>query len=156
MTDARVLAALMASSAFALALALWVQYGFGYPPCSLCERARLPHLALLIAGALALWWRRPRLGLVAALVAFLAVITISLTHVGVEAGWVAVPGGCEAQPTGSELGDLRSALMAQTQPSCAQPGPKLAGLSMAAWHALAGLALAAVAATALSRAAARS
>ena len=145
-----VLAALVAASAVALALAFWVQYGLGYPPCSLCLRARLPHYALIAAGGLALWFDRPRAGLTAALAALFAAVVISFNHAGVEAGWLEMPGGCVAQPASGELGELRSALMAQTRPSCAQPGPTFAGLSMAAWHAVTALGLAVVAALALT------
>ncbi|NBB71493.1 MAG: disulfide bond formation protein B [Alphaproteobacteria bacterium] len=149
--DRVVLAGLLAISLGALALAFWVQYGLGYPPCSLCLRARLPHYALLLAGGLGLGFARPRAGLAAALVALFAAFAISLVHVGVEGGWVALPGGCVAAPGGAGLDDLRTALMAQTRPSCDQPGPEFGGLSMATWHALVALALAVVAATALSR-----
>ncbi|MFP4125077.1 MAG: disulfide bond formation protein B [Alphaproteobacteria bacterium] len=146
-----VLAALVTTSAAALALAFWVQHGLGYPPCSLCLRARLPHYVVIAAGALALWFDRPRAGLTLALAALFAAITISLTHVGVEAGWLPLPGGCVAEPGGAGLDERRSALLAQTQPSCDQPGPSVFGLSMAAWHALVVLALALAAALALSR-----
>jgi len=149
--DRVVLAGLVAASLVALALAFWVQYGLGYPPCSLCLRARLPHYALLVAGGLGLWFARPRAGLAAALVALFAAFVISLVHVGVEGGWVALPGGCVAEPTGAGLDDLRAALMAQTRPSCDQPGPEFGGLSMATWHALTAMALALAAANALSR-----
>ncbi len=152
MTSARlVLAALVAASAVALGLAFWVQYGLGYPPCSLCLRARLPHYALIVGGGLALWFDRPRAGLALASAALFAAITISLTHVGVEAGWLPLPGGCVAQPSGGGLDDLRASLLAQTRPSCDQPGPSVFGLSMAVWHALGAMALAVLAALALSR-----
>jgi disulfide bond formation protein DsbB len=147
----RVLAALVAASALALGVAFWVQYGLGYPPCSLCLRARLPHYALIAAGGTALWFDRPLAGLTLALAALVAAFTISLTHVGVEAGWLELPGGCVAQPGGSDLDELRSSLLAQTRPSCDQPGPTLFGLSMAAWHALGALVLALGAAVALTR-----
>lgn len=150
-----VLAALVTASAAALALALWVQHGLGYPPCSLCLRARLPHYAVMATGTLALWLDRPRAGLTLALTALFAAITISLTHVGVEAGWLPLPGGCVAEPGAGGLADRRTALLAQTRPSCDQPGPSVFGLSMAAWHALVALALALAAAVALSRPARR-
>jgi len=146
-----VLAALVAASLGALGLAFWVQYGLGYPPCSLCLRARLPHYAIILTGGLALWFAQPRAGLAAALAALFAAFVISLVHVGVEAGWAALPGGCVAEPASARLDDLRTALMAQTRPSCDQPAPAFGGLSMPTWHALATLALAFAAATALSR-----
>ncbi len=146
-----VLALLMTASAVALALAFWVQHGLGYPPCSLCLRARLPHYALLAGGGLALWLGRPRAGIAVALVALFVAVVVSLTHVGVEAGWLPLPGGCVAQPGGGGLDDLRASLMAQTRPSCDQPGPDFLAVSMAAWHALTAMTLALVAAIALSR-----
>ena len=156
MLSARLLlAALVVASTAALALAFWVQYGLGYPPCSLCLRARLPHYAVIAAGALALWLDRPRVGLGLAVAALFAAITISLTHVGVEAGWLPLPGGCVAQPGSSGLDELRTALMAQTRPGCDQPGPSVLGLSMAGWHALGAMALALVGAHGLSRPARR-
>ncbi len=151
MTERSVLALLIAASAAALALAFVVQYGLGYPPCSLCERARLPHYALVLTGGLALGLGRPRLGLFAALAALLAAVAISLTHVGVEAGWLPPLAGCEADPSATSIDELRASLLAQTRPSCAQPGPTVLGFSMAAWHAVAAIALAVTAALGLSR-----
>ena len=151
MADRNVLAALVGASLAALALAWYVQLVLGYPPCSLCLRARWPHYVLVAGGVLALYRGRPRAGLWLALATFFAALAISLTHVGVEAGWLPLPGGCVAQPGGGELDDLRSALMAQTRPSCDQPGPDFAGVSMPKWHALAALALALTAGAALSR-----
>lgn len=150
MPERLVLAGLVTASLGALALAFWVQYGLGYPPCSLCVQARLPHYALVVGGGLALWFARPKLGLALALVLLLAAFAISLRHVGVEAGWLPVPDGCVATTDGGDLEDLRSSLMAQTRPSCDQPGPAVLGLTMAGWHAATALALALAAALALS------
>jgi disulfide bond formation protein DsbB len=151
MSQRAALIGLLAASFAALALAYWVQYGLGYPPCNLCVRARLPHYALLAGGLAALWLARPGWGLWLALGAFLAAFAISLGHVGVETGWLPLPGGCQAQAVGGGLDDLRTALMAQTQPSCDQPGPRLLGISMPTWHAAAALILALGAALALTR-----
>jgi disulfide bond formation protein DsbB len=145
-----VLGGLAAASLGALTLAFWVQYGLGYPPCSLCLQARLPHYALIVLGGLALRFDRPAAGLVAAMALLLVAFTISLTHVGVEAGRLPLPEGCVARPTGPGLEELRASLMQQTRPSCAQSGPAVLGLTMAAWHALTALALALAAALALS------
>lgn len=150
MAERYVLAALIAASVVALALAWYVQLVLGHPPCSLCLRARWPHYVLVAGGGLALCAGRSRLGLWLALAALFAALVISLTHVGVEAGWLPLPGGCVAQPTGGGLDDLRASLMAQTRPSCDQPGPSFFGVSMPQWHALATLALALAAASMLS------
>jgi len=146
-----VLAALIGASLVALALAWYVELVLGYPPCSLCLRARWPHYLLVAGGALALYLGRPRPGLWLALAAFFAALVISLTHVGVEAGWLPLPGGCVAQPTGDGLDDLRASLMTQTRPGCDQPGPAVLGISMPRWHAVASLGLAVATGAVLSR-----
>jgi disulfide bond formation protein DsbB len=150
MAERYVLAALIGTSLAALALAWYVQLVLGHPPCSLCLRARWPHYVLVTGGALALYAGRPRLGLWLAVGALFAALAISLTHIGVEAGWLALPGGCVAQPGGDGLDDLRTALLAQTRPSCDQPSPDVFGVSMPQWHALATLTLALAAAWTLS------
>ncbi len=150
------LAGLTAASLAALTLAHFVQYGLGYPPCALCLQARLPHWAVLLIGPLGLYLGRPRLALWLVLAALVAAFAISLAHVGVEAGWLPLPGGCAVSPfEPTTQGDLRTALLARTQPSCDQPGPAWLGVSMASWHAAAALLLAALAAVTLSRAGAR-
>jgi disulfide bond formation protein DsbB len=155
MGERGVVLGLTAASAAALALALTVQHGFGYPPCSLCVQARLPHWIILGIGPLALYCRRYRLGLGLIVMALVVAFTISLRHVGVEAGWLPLPNSCAIDPLASPTGDLRSALMAQTQPSCDQPGPAFLGASMAAWHAGVALSLAFIGALTLSRGRAR-
>lgn len=155
MAERSVLALLIAASGAALTLALFVQHGLGYAPCSLCELARLPHLAVLVLGGLALWRGWTRAGLVAASLALVAAFAISLQHVGVEHGWLAVPDSCVVPNVANDLSSLRNALMAQTQPGCDQPGPRFFGLSMAQWHLLATLSLGAIATSALIRPASR-
>lgn len=153
MSERGVLLVLMAASIGALAVAHVVQYGLGYPPCALCVQARLPHWAIVSIGLLSLYVGRARLGLWLVLAALVAAFAISLGHVGVEAGWRPLPGGCAVDPfEPAPGGTLRSALLAQTQPSCDQPGPTSLGVSMASWHAAAALLLAGLAAITLSRA----
>ncbi len=151
----RTLAALMAASAAALALALFVQHGLGYAPCSLCELARLPHLVVVVLGALALWFRWTRAGLTVAILAYATAFTISLEHVGVEHGWLPLPDACAVPETFTDRAGLAEALMAQTAPTCDQPGPRWFGVSMAQWHLLGALVLSLIAAVALSRPARR-
>lgn len=145
-----VLAALVAASLAALAVAYAVQYGLGYPPCALCETARWPHYAVIALGGLCLYLGATRAGLAAVMLALVVAFAVSLRHVGVEAGWLTLPSGCTVDPTATPAGDLRRTLMAQTQPSCDQPGPMLLGVSMPMWHAAAALVLAAGAALALT------
>jgi disulfide bond formation protein DsbB len=144
------LALLIAASLGALGVAFTVQYGLGYAPCSLCVLARWPHVAVVVLGGGALATGRPRTGLVLAIAALLAAFAISLRHVGVEAGWLALPDACRVPDVGGGLDQLRGAMLAQTRPGCDIAGPSLLGLTMAAWHALASVALALFAAAAIT------
>ena len=151
MVDRWLLTLLVLGSLGALALALFVQYGLGYAPCSLCIQARYPHVAIVVlgGGALALRWHR--LGLTAVSLALVAAFAISLRHVGVEAGWLALPEACRVPDVTGGIDALRQAMLAQVQPGCDVEGPSVFGLSMAGWHVLASLVLALTAALALSR-----
>ncbi|TVQ29686.1 MAG: disulfide bond formation protein B [Geminicoccaceae bacterium] len=151
MIDRLALGGFLVASAGALVLALYVQYMMGYAPCSLCLHARVPHVVLLVAvaGTLVLGW--PRLGLALTALLMLAVFAISLRHLGVEAGWLALPEACRVPDITGDFDRLRQAMLAQTQPACDVEGPVVLGLSMAGWHALYGLGGALVAALLLSR-----
>ncbi len=151
MVDRSLLGLMVAASAVALGLAFYVQYGLGYAPCSLCLQARLPHLVVLVLGGAALAIRWHRLGLAVVALAMVAAFAISLRHVGVEAGWLALPDACRVPDVASGIDALRQAMLAQVRPGCDVEGPSVFGLTMAGWHVLAALVLAMLAALALSR-----
>ena len=145
------LAGAIAASAGALGSALFVQHVLGYAPCSLCLLARWPHLAVILLGGAALALGRPRTGLVVVVAAMLVAFAVSMRHAGVETGWLPLPESCRTGAVGGGLDTLRATMLGQTQPACDLAGPSLLGLSMARWHAVAALVLAAAAARALSR-----
>lgn len=141
------LAMVLTVSLGALAVALVGQFGFGLRPCILCLYARIPYLAAAIIAAvgllppLAARQRRRLLGLAG--LAFAAGALLALYHVGIEERWwtSAVP-GCTGTPVGAmSPADLRAGILAP-QRACDEVDFRLAGLSLAAWNALASAGLA--------------
>lgn len=141
--------------ALAAAIALTTAFAFehlgGYAPCSLCVYERWPWaLALLAALAGKLLDRLAPALLIAALL-LLGNAGLSAYHVGVEAGWFALPATCTAGGGATTLEELRAQLQA-ARPTCDRVALRVLGLSLAAWNGIAAAAVAALAALALVRA----
>lgn len=135
-------------AAVLIATALVIQYGFGYPPCELCQWQRYPYYALVALTPVLLLAREGRGAsarlcdafLLAAAIAFLASGAIGVYHTGVEHHWWAGPSQCTGAlvlPDDPEA--ALKALMAKPVVRCDQPGLRILGLSMAAWNALVGI-----------------
>lgn len=146
------LAAIAAVAALALLTAFGLEHLGGYAPCSLCILERWPWALALAAGVMGLVAGRPRPALLAVAVLLAGNAMLSLYHVGVEAGWFAVPGTCAAGGGATTIEELRAQLQA-ARPTCDRVALKVMGVSLAGWN---GAASAATAAFALWAALARS
>lgn len=129
-------------SVVALASALVGQYVFGLHPCDLCIYQRIPYTLITVMGfAGAFFAEKPKayyilLTLCAAL--FLVDAGIATYHTGVEYGVFAGPTACSNADEGEQtLEEMRAAIMNAPLVTCAQAMAYFAGLSMAAWNALA-------------------
>ena len=124
-----------AVSAAALGLALIAQYGFRLAPCELCTTQRLPYLAILVLGLLALMpavppsARRQVVLLCGALFALNA--GVACYHAGVEYGWWQGPTACTGGIGNVSLSDVMAALNRPGTVSCAEPALFVLGVSMA-------------------------
>jgi disulfide bond formation protein DsbB len=122
-------------SVVALAVALTMQYGFGFKPCTFCLYIRYPYVILLIMNSLWLLWGFPlksQLVLNALIVGSNFVLSVAL--VLIEKGIIHMR--CRAvqysgQESASEL--LRTLTNHQ---SCAKVTVSFWGWSMAMWHSL--------------------
>lgn len=128
--------------------ALGFEHLGGYAPCPLCLMQRYAYYAgiPLLFVAMALVAEMPRLAafiFLAVALAFLANAGLGVYHAGVEWKFWPGPDTCgtaQALPTSST--DLLSGLAQAHVVRCDAPAWTLAGLSMAAWNAIASLAIA--------------
>lgn len=138
------------AAAAALGTAFALEYLGGLAPCSLCILERWPWALALVAGLAGLALRRPRPALVMAALLLGGNAILSLYHVGVEAGWFALPSTCAAGGAASTIEELRAQLAA-ARPTCDRVALRVLGLSLAAWNGLATATVAALAAAAAAR-----
>lgn len=129
----------------------WVfQYGFDYPPCTMCYWQRHAHKAVLGVAAVALALQlggKPMPKLFGALLAlaFLGSVGTAFWHVLVEFKVLEGPQVCAATGGGDlsafdpndPLGGLDKKIKG---PSCSEPLWHFLGLSMAAWNGIISLA----------------
>lgn len=138
------------AAAIALATAFALEHLGGYAPCSLCILERWPWAFALVAALAGLAFGRLRPALWLAGLALAGNAVLSAYHVGVEAGWFALPGTCAAGGDASSIEELRAQLLA-ARPTCDRVALSLFGLSLAAWNGLAAAATAAAALIAVRR-----
>jgi disulfide bond formation protein DsbB len=137
----RLLAAILAVSLGALAMAYAGQYLFGLEPCVLCLFQRVPWaMAALIAAVGIVGWvghsRHLPIALCAAV--FAAGGTLAFYHVGVEQHWWGSIAGCGGGPvTGFTLDDLRPEALATEPKPCDRLDWRLFGLSLAGYNTIA-------------------
>lgn len=134
-----------AASADLLLIALAFEHIGGLLPCSLCIAQRMPHIVIILLGVLGFALNQPRQHLLIGGGLALAIAGIALYHMGVEWQWWAGPSGCSAELAGDDLSSLTDALLALPVVKCDEIAWSFAGLSMAGWHFVACLALAAFA-----------
>ncbi len=139
------------AAAIALATAFALEHLGGYAPCSLCLYERWPWALALIAALGGQLIGRPRPALLIAGLLLLGNAGLSAYHVGVEAGWFALPGTCTAGGAVTTLEELRAQLEA-ARPTCDRVALSVFGLSLAAWNGIAAAGIAVLAVLTLVRA----
>lgn len=133
-----------ACAAAVLATALYAEWGLGLRPCALCHWQRIPWIAALAFGLLALPARPARPAfLFGALLAVAVTGALGLYHLGVEQGaWRSFLSACSAEGTLSRsVDDLFQALGQPAPARCDVAAPWWFGWSMALWNALAAAAV---------------
>jgi disulfide bond formation protein DsbB len=142
----RILLAGLGSAALLIA-AFGFQYLGGLAPCPLCIWQRWPHAAAVVVAlaGVSLFWRRHRAVAVLGGLVMLSSAGLGLYHAGIEQGWWPGPAGCAVpDPSGVSAEELLSRIMETPMVRCDEIAWDFLGLSMAAWNALASLALAAL------------
>ena len=126
----------------ALASALTAQYFFHFEPCLLCVWQRVPYFVILLLGIAGLVQIQDycKLAAITKLIIFCFAIGAALAfyHVGVEQHWWKST-GCQAT-IAQTIEELRAQLYAKKITPCDQAAWQFAGLSMAAWNAIASFA----------------
>jgi disulfide bond formation protein DsbB len=117
----------------AIALALILQFGFGFAPCNLCLWERWPYLVAAAAAVGAVIVDAPRAALAAMALVLLGGTVLAAYHVGVEEGLFALPEGCVAAGRAQSLDELRQMLV-EAPPRCDQVNAQFLGFSLAAWN----------------------
>ncbi len=120
----------------AIVTALTLQLGFGVQPCHLCLWERVPYYAVIVLVPAILLVRRPRVALAVAGLLLLGDAGLSLYHVAVEQGWIALPASCVSAGQAHTLDELRAQL-AHAAPTCDQINASFLGLSLATWNLIA-------------------
>ena len=129
-----------------LLVGAWIfQYGFDYPPCTMCYWQRHAHKAVLViavlAAALNMGGRpMPRLFNTLLALAFLGSAYVAFWHVGVEYKIFEGPQTCAAGGGGMAGFDRDDPLGGLDQkikgPACSEALWHFLGLSMAAWNGI--------------------
>ena len=128
-----------------LLVGAWIfQYGFGYPPCTMCYWQRHAHKAVLAIAVIALGISffkpallKPFIWLIA--LALLVSFALAFWHVGVEYKWWEGPKTCAGggPMTTFDVNDPLSILDDKIRPpACSDAVWHFLGLSMAAWNAI--------------------
>ena len=147
-------AALIAAGASAALVGAWIFEFFGYLPCELCLKQRIPYhfgipLALIVTFIAA---RGPR-GLLAAGFAALALVfaasaALGAFHAGVEWGFWQGPTACTGSSLPAAGGDLLEQLKTVKVVRCDEVAIRILGLSLAGWNVVVSLGITLLAARA--------
>ncbi len=117
-----------------------LEYIFGLAPCRMCIWQRWPFAILMVLGLGGAFWK-PKLALILSVPLMLGSAGLGGYHVGVEQGWIALPGGCSSGGEAKTVEELK-ALLAEATPSCDQAAFSFLGLSLAGWNVVLSLLLA--------------
>lgn len=126
-----------AIATLALAVALVLQYAFGWQPCHLCVLQRIPYGLAILPGLAMLYppARKYALPLLwAQALIWLASLVLGFYHIGVEELWWS-SGVCEADLSATTL-DAFYASLSDHPSSCANVPYHILGQSLARWNAL--------------------
>lgn len=141
-------AAQIAAAALALALAAilgaWTFEAFGYLPCELCLKQRIPYYTGIPLAALTLWLAMkpgPHPALPAAFlglaIIFYASMAFGIYHSGVEWGMWPGPAGCTgSMKAAASSADFLKQLETTRVVRCDEVAIRILGLSLAGWNAV--------------------
>jgi disulfide bond formation protein DsbB len=125
---------------------------FGYAPCELCLKERIPYYAAIpIAGVAVVFAARGlqtflRAAFVALALIFAASAVFGAYHAGVEWGFWPGPKACTgALERAASVSDFLKQLESVKVPRCDSAALRILGLSLAGWNALISAGLAALA-----------
>jgi disulfide bond formation protein DsbB len=139
--------------AIVIGSALALEHMWGYVPCELCLKERIPYYVGIPAAILAIVsaaMRMPvgvtRIFLGIAVIAMLVGTGLSIYHAGVEWKFWEGPSSCTSSidSIAKSSKDLLSDLSNQHGPSCSDAALRIAGLSLAGWNVVATLVLATI------------
>lgn len=129
-----------------LLIGAWIfQYGFGYPPCTMCYWQRHAHKVVLVIAAIAIALSfggksMSKLFAILLVLAFLGSAYFAFWHVGVEFKIFEGPQTCAAGGGGMVGFDPNNPLGGLDQkikgPACSEALWHFLGLSMAAWNGI--------------------
>ena len=129
-----------------LLVGAWIfQYGFDYPPCTMCYWQRHAHKIVLGIAAIAIALQiggkaLPKLFSILLALAFLGSVYMAFWHVGVEYGYFEGPKLCAVGGDGMAGFDPNDPLGGLDQkikgPACSEALWHFLGLSMAAWNGI--------------------
>ena len=155
-------AAMRFKTSFAVALAIlaiavssiagaFIFEAFGYAPCELCLKERIPYYAAIpVAGLVLLFSTRGpktllRAGFAVLALIFTASAVLGAYHAGVEWGFWPGPSACTGPlEHASSAEDFLKQLESVKVARCDAPALRILGLSLAGWNALISGALAAL------------
>jgi len=130
----------------------WIFEAFGYLPCELCLKQRIPYyVAMPIAALTALWAHQgraalARAGLIAIAVLFFAGAALAVYHSGVEWKIFSGPTDCSgALSRAGSVEDFMQQLSTAKVVRCDEPALWVLGLTLSNWNVLISLALAGIA-----------
>ena len=147
------IAAVILALALASILAAWTFEAFGYLPCELCLKQRIPYYAGVPLAALTLWLAARPAGHPALPAAFLglalifyASMALGVYHAGVEWGYWPGPTGCTGRmQTAASPAEFMKQLQQARVVRCDEPAIRVMGLSMAGMNAIVSFLIAALA-----------
>lgn len=149
---AEIAAAILALALISI-LGAWTFEAFGYLPCELCLKQRIPYYAGVPLAALTLWLARkpgahpalPAAFLGLAMI-FYASLALGVYHSGVEWGLWPGPAGCTGQmQTAANPAEFLKQLQTARVVRCDEPAIRVFGLSMAGMNAIVSFVVAALA-----------
>lgn len=118
--------------------AYFSQYVAGLYPCEMCWWQRYPHFAAAAAALMAFLVQNPRMQMVLAALAAMAIVTSGVIggyHAGIEYGWWPGITGCTSQVGGSG-DDLMKAVLNAPLTRCDVAPWSLLGISLAGYNFL--------------------
>ncbi len=121
----------------ALASVYIAEFGFGILPCKMCYYQRWVYIAILAVCMFALHPKFPKEWGVKIIIALLFVsMCVSITHLGVENGWVQLDLSCTGNlhSKTDDIEEFKAMIMAKDDIPCDVVSFSFLGLTLAGWN----------------------